>query len=77
MSPRGSQTNCGFFSKEDKQESIWIEHSDPEGAIIIKQAPEGGTSTILFNKWSENMEESGDNKIHPCAVDYIRIRMIT
>ena len=41
LSPRGSQSVHGIFSEEDKQESIRTEDSDPEGAIIINQAPEG------------------------------------
>ena len=65
MSLKESQYVHGLLYEEDKQESIWIEHSDPEGAIIIKQAPEGGTSTILFNKWSEKVEGYGDNMNSP------------
>ena len=38
LSPRGSQSVQGFFSEEDKQESIWMEDSAPEGAKISKQA---------------------------------------
>ena len=34
LSPRGSQSVHGFFSEEEKQESIRIEDSDPEGARI-------------------------------------------
>ena len=34
LSPRGSQHDRSFFSEEDKKESIDIEGSDPEGAII-------------------------------------------
>ena len=34
LSPRGSQSVHGFFSEEEKQESIGIEDSDPEGARI-------------------------------------------
>ena len=41
LSPRGRQSVHGFFSAEEKQESIRIEYLDPEGAIISKQAPEG------------------------------------
>ena len=37
--PRGIQYVHGFFSKEEKQESIRIECSAPEGAIISNQAP--------------------------------------
>ena len=34
LSPRGSQYVHGFFSEEEKQESIRIEDSAPEGARI-------------------------------------------
>ena len=34
LSPRGSQSVHGFFSEEEKQESIRIEDSAPEGARI-------------------------------------------
>ena len=34
LSPRGSQSVHGFFSEEEKQESIRIEDSDPEGERI-------------------------------------------
>ena len=34
LSPRGSQSVHGFFSAEEKQESIRIEDSAPEGARI-------------------------------------------
>ena len=54
--PRGSQPDCGFFSREENQDSIWIEDSAPEGAIIINQAPIGGTSTMLVVKLSEKVE---------------------
>ena len=59
--PRGSQPDCGFFSEEENQQSIWIEYSAPEGAIIINQDPEGGISTMLVVKWSDKVEGSGDN----------------
>ena len=36
--PRGSQYVRDLFYEDDKQESIWIEDSDPEGAIISNQA---------------------------------------
>ena len=32
--PRGSQSVQGFFSEEEKQDSIWIEDSAPEGSRI-------------------------------------------
>ena len=38
--PRGSQSIHSFFSEEEKQESIRMEDSAPEGEMIIKQAPE-------------------------------------
>ena len=34
LSPRGSQYVHGFFSEEEKQESIWKEDSAPKGEII-------------------------------------------
>ena len=37
LSPRGSQSVHGFFSEEEKQESIQTENSAPEGARIINQ----------------------------------------
>ena len=59
--PRGSQYVHGFFSEEEKQESIQMEDLAPEGAIISKQATEGETSTMVVVKWSDELEESGDN----------------
>ena len=59
MSPRGSQSVHGFFSEEEKQESIHTEDSAPEDAIISNQDPEGETSTIVDVKWSEKVEGSG------------------
>ena len=47
MSPRGSQSVHGLFSEEEKEESIGIEDSDPEGARIRNQAPEGATFTMV------------------------------
>ena len=41
LSPRGSQPNRGFFSKEEKQEYIQIESLAPEGSVISNQYPEG------------------------------------
>ena len=35
--PRGSQYVRDLFYEDDKQESIWIEDSDPEGSIISSQ----------------------------------------
>ena len=54
--PRGIKLHHGFFSKEDTQESIRIEYSAPEGAIISNQAPEGVKSTMLVVIWSEKVE---------------------
>ena len=34
LSPRGSQSAHGFFSEEDKQQSIQTEYSALEGAFI-------------------------------------------
>ena len=53
MSPRGIKHDCGFFSEEKKQESIKIEGSNPEGAIIINQAPEGAINTMVVISWSD------------------------
>ena len=50
-----------FFSEEEKQESIRIEYSAPDGAIISNQYPEGGKSTMAVIKCSEKVEGSGDN----------------
>ena len=35
LSPRGSQTDHGFFSEEEKQESTQIEGLAPEESTII------------------------------------------
>ena len=51
LSPRGSQSVHGFFSQEEKKESIYMEDLAPEGAIISDQAPEGETSTMVVVKW--------------------------
>ena len=59
LSPRGGQYVHSFFSEEDKQESIQIEYSDPERAIISNQAPEGETSTMVVVKWSDKVEGYG------------------
>ena len=53
MSPRGSQYVKGFFSQEQKQESIIIEDSDTEGARISNQAPHGAIFTMVVIKWSD------------------------
>ena len=52
LSPRESQSVHGFFSENEKQESIRIEVSAPEGVILTNQDPEGGTSTIVVIKRS-------------------------
>ena len=56
MSPRGSQPDRGFFSEEEKKESIHIERLALEGAIISNQAPEGEISTMVVVKWSDAVE---------------------
>ena len=61
MSPRGSQSVHGFFSEEEKQESIQTEDLDPDGARISNQAPEGEKSTMVVVKWSDKVEGSGDD----------------
>ena len=61
LSPRGSQSVHGFFSEEEKQESIRIEDLAPEGAIISNQSPEGEISTMVVVKWSDKVEGSGDD----------------
>ena len=47
LSPRGSQSVHSFFSEEEKQESLWMEYSSPEGAIMSNQAPEEETYTMV------------------------------
>ena len=66
MSPRGSESVHGFsvhgfFSEEEKQESTQMEDSAPERARIRNQAPEGEKSTMVFVKWSDRVEGSGDD----------------
>ena len=61
LSPRGSQYVCGFFSEDKRKDSIWIEDSAPEGAIISNQYIEGGKSTMVVVKWSDKVEGSVDN----------------
>ena len=61
LSPSGSQSVHGFFSEEEKQESIWMEYSAPDGAIMSNQAPEGEKSTMLVVKWLDKVEGYGDN----------------
>ena len=57
MSPRGSQSVHGFFSEEEKQESIQIEDSAPEGARISNQPPEGAIFTVVVIKRSDAIKE--------------------
>ena len=61
LSPRGSQYVRGFFSEEERQESIQTEDSAPEGARINNQYPEGEASEIVVVKWSDKVQGSGDN----------------
>ena len=56
MSPRGSQSIHGFFSEEEKQESIRIEDSAQEGARITNQDPEGAIFTMVVIKWSDEIK---------------------
>ena len=58
MYPRGSQSVHGFFSEEEKQESIRTEDLAPEEARMSNQAPEGETYTIVVVKWSDKVEGS-------------------
>ena len=58
MSPRGSQSVHSFLYEEEKQDSIQIEDSAPEGAIISNISLEGETSTMVVIKWPEKMEGS-------------------
>ena len=56
LSPRGSQSVHGFSSEEEKQESIRMEYSAPEGAIMSNQAPEVEISTMVVIKWSDTIK---------------------
>ena len=76
MSPRGIQYVLGFFSEEEKQESIRIEDSAPEGAIISNQAPDGGTSTMVLLNVQKRWKGLEIIYIHTCEVYYTRKRMI-
>ena len=51
LSPSGSQSVHGFFSEEEKQESIQTEDPAPDGARISNQAPEGSIFTMVVIKW--------------------------
>ena len=61
LSPRGSKSVNSFFSEEEKQESIHIEDSDPEGEIISNKAPDGGPYTMLVIKLPRKVGGPGDN----------------
>ena len=61
LSPRGSQSVHGFFSEEDKRDSIRIEDSSPEGTIINNQTSDVVTYTMGIIKCSEKVEGSGNN----------------
>ena len=61
MFPRGSQPDRVFFSEEEKQESIQIEGSALEGAILISQDAQGEISTMVVVKFSDKMEGLVDN----------------
>ena len=61
LSLRGIQPDHGFFSDEDKQDSIWIKYSDPQESIIRNQSPEEETSTMVVVKWPDKVETSRDN----------------
>ena len=41
LSQRGSQLDRDLFSEEEKKQYIQLEGSDPEGAMISNQDPEG------------------------------------
>ena len=60
MSPRGIQPDHSILSGEE-QDSILIEGSDPEGGIIINQAPKEEIFTMVVVKFSDRVEGSGDN----------------
>ena len=49
--PRGGRSVHGFFYEEEKEESIRIKDSAPEGARVSNQAPEGAIFTIVVIKW--------------------------
>ena len=71
LSPRGSQSVHGFFSEENKKESIKIKDLALERAIISNQAPEGETTTMVIIKWSEKVEGYGENIYSPlCGGSY-------
>ena len=61
LSPRGSQYVHGFFSEEEKQESIRMEDSAPEGEMISKESPKEESSKMVVIKWPDKVEGSGNN----------------
>ena len=65
LSPRGSQSVHCFFSEEEKQQSIQMEDSAPEGEIIGNQAPEVEISTMVVVRWPDKVEGPGDNIYSP------------
>ena len=50
FSPQGGQSAHGFFSEDEKKESIQIEYMAPEGEIRNNQVTEGFTYNMLVNK---------------------------
>ena len=60
MSPKGSQSVRGFFSDEEKKESIRMEDSAPEGAMMSNEAPEEEASEMVVIKWSDKVEGTRD-----------------
>ena len=63
--PRGSQSNCGIFYEQEKQEYIWIGYLAIKGAIIRHQAPEGGASTLVVVKCLVKVEGYGSTIYAP------------
>ena len=57
--PRGSQSVHGFFSEEEKQESIRMEYSALEGSMIFNEAPDEESSKMVVIKCSDKLEGSG------------------
>ena len=51
LSPIGSQYVHSFFSEEENQESIRMEDSAPDGAIISNKSPEEEASKMIVIKW--------------------------
>ena len=65
MSPRGIKPDLGFFYEKEKQESIQIQGSAPDGEIIINQDPEGDISTMMVVILSYKVEGLVDNIDNP------------